>query len=165
MHIPSGQILQRAPTLIFRFNPHRPAQVGRQTRVRANAGLNARFFIAADDKVICPKRLTLPPARVQIQNRRSFGPKVTIARENPVAIAPRLDGIVLEETPDGGGTHGAWPDEVHPAGDIGGGLPTQGLLRLRHQLTRRRFEPGVLEGGKSQACDRDPAYHRVRNRH
>jgi hypothetical protein len=70
--------------------------------------LDARFFVTTEDKVVGPKRLALPEAGIQIQNRRGFGPKVNIAWKNPVAIAPRLDGIALQEAPDGRGTHGAW---------------------------------------------------------
>lgn len=131
----------------------------------ANPGLNARFVIATDDKVVRPKGLTWPPARIQIQHRGGFGPKGAIARENPVAIAPRLDGITLENTPDGGGTQGARQDEVDAAGDVGCGLPAQGLIRLRYQLTRGRLERGVRKGGTSRACDHGPAGHRVKNRH
>jgi hypothetical protein len=36
---------------------------------------------------------------------------------------------------------------------------------LRHQLARGGLNRGVLEGGKSRACVRGPAYHQAKNRH
>jgi hypothetical protein len=95
-----------------------------------DAGLDTRLFVATDPKIIGAKRLAVPEAGVQIQHRRGLGAKARSARENPVTIPPRLDGVALQRTPDGRSAHRARPDIVDPTGDISRGLPTQRLVRL-----------------------------------
>jgi len=164
-NIPGRQILHGATTLIFRFDAQGLARWRRHARVAADAGLDTCFFVATDDKIMVPKRLALPDTRVHIQDRGGFGTKVGIARENPVAIAPGLESVAAQNASDAPGTDRSVDHLVDATGDISGGLPTQGLMRLRYQLARGGLDRGVLEGGKSRACVRDPAYHQAKNRH
>ncbi len=164
-NIPGRQILYGATALLFRFDAPGLARGRRHARVAADAGLDTCFFVATADKIIVPKRLALPETRGQIQDRGGFGTKVGIARENPGAIAPGLDNVAAQNAPDATGTDRAMEPVVDATGAIRGGLPTQRLRRLRHQLARGGLDRGVLEGGKSRACVRGPAYHQAKNRH
>ena len=110
-------------------------------------GLDTCFFVATDDKIIVPKRLALPETRIQIQDRGGLGTKGGIAWENPVAIAPGLESVAAQHAPDATGTDRAVDHLVDAPGDISGGLPTQGLMRVRHQLARGGLDRSVLEGG------------------
>jgi hypothetical protein len=95
-----------------------------------DTGLDTRLFVATDHEIVGAKRLAVPEAGVQIQNRSGLGAKAGSARENPITLPPRLDSVALQRPPDGRLAHRALQGFVDPTGDISRGLPTQRLIRL-----------------------------------
>jgi hypothetical protein len=75
--LPGGHILQGAPASVCRFHADRLTRPGRQAGVAADASVDARFFIAPDDKIMGPKELALPEAGVPIHNLAALGSKWT----------------------------------------------------------------------------------------
>src|SRR5713101_5184292 len=87
--IPGRQILQGAPAFVFRFDAHGLTRPWCQARMTTDTGLDTRLFVATDHEIVGAKRLAVPEAGVQIQNRSGLGAKAGSARENPVTIPPR----------------------------------------------------------------------------
>ena len=56
------------------------------------AGLDAGLLIGAEDVVLRPQGLALPPARIEVQNRAGFVNAMGITRKNP--DSPGLSGKV-----------------------------------------------------------------------
>ena len=56
------------------------------------AGLDAGLLIGAEDVVLRPQGLALPPARIEVQNRARLVHEVGITRKNP--DSPGLSGKV-----------------------------------------------------------------------
>ncbi|OFW26095.1 MAG: hypothetical protein A3H97_14110 [Acidobacteria bacterium RIFCSPLOWO2_02_FULL_65_29] len=74
---------------------------GRQRRMSATAGLNARFFVGRQDVVVRRHRFALAEAGIQIEDGTRCRCKVGVAREQPTAMAPRPDRIGGEPAPHG----------------------------------------------------------------
>lgn len=65
------------------------------------AGLDAGLFIGGDDPFIVPEPLILPHPLAQIENPTGFHGKGRVAREDPAAVAPRSDRVLMEPAPEG----------------------------------------------------------------
>src|SRR5512133_2737547 len=99
--IPGGEILQRTATSILVLHPTWSARGGGQAGVTTNPGLDARLLVGADDVVLEAETQALPQPRVEIQDHSRLLGEPRITREDPMLIAPRLDRIAIQDTPDG----------------------------------------------------------------
>jgi hypothetical protein len=79
--VESGEILQRASSLVFMFHSHGTSPPCRQSCMTSDAGLDARLLIRTDDVVLATERFALPRASVKVQD--TFG----LFRELRVALA------------------------------------------------------------------------------
>ena len=61
----------------------------------AAAGLNAGLFIGGDDEFVVLQRAALPLAGVQIQYAPGLGGEIRIAREDPTAVIPRANSVLM----------------------------------------------------------------------
>ena len=68
MHIPGGEVDQRARALILMLYAHRLPRARRFARVDARPRLNAGLLIRTDHVVVRAERCSLPQAMVQIQH-------------------------------------------------------------------------------------------------
>ena len=90
-----------APPRSYSASTRRQPTRGRpEGRVTANAGLDARFLVGADDPVERVEPLPLPVALVQVQDDGGLLEEVGGAREDPVFVLPGLDGVLVEDSPD-----------------------------------------------------------------
>ena len=89
--------------------------------MQAKTGLNAGLFIGRNNIIIGPQRLVVPESLIKIQHALRLDFKVRVARENPTAVLPRPDGVLIQPTPDGSAA-----DAGHqtPAGDFLNQIPT-----------------------------------------
>lgn len=69
--------------------------------MQTNARLNARLLVGRNHEVIVCQELALPEPLIEIQYPFCFGLKVGIAREDPTAMLPGANGILIEPSPDG----------------------------------------------------------------
>ena len=102
----------------------------------STASLDAGFLIGRQHQLVVFERLTVPHSFIEIQDASRFLEKVGITREDPRAVSPRADGILVEPSP-----HGAVADCGHQAGltglssQIGNAPARQGNLTGAGQLT------------------------------
>ncbi len=66
----------------------------------ADTGLNAGFFRRRDDPVERIDSFPLPVSLVQIQDNGGLLEEAGGAREDPVFALPRLNGVLVEDSPD-----------------------------------------------------------------
>lgn len=99
MNIHGRQIGDGSPPLILVFDLHGLAGLGWLAGMDASAGLDAGLFIGGKHKFIRLQGLALPGPRIEVQQSSGFGGEVRIAREDPTAVKPRSDGILMEPAP------------------------------------------------------------------
>src|SRR3990172_11274096 len=98
--IPGGQVRPSAAAPIFMFDLHGQAGLRGQGRMPARTGLDAGLLVRRQNKLVLPKRSSLPPAFVQVQDAPCLFGELGVPGENPAAVLPRPDGILMEPTPD-----------------------------------------------------------------
>src|SRR5439155_2766591 len=156
--VPGGQILQGTTALIFVFGIGRSFRRGRQGRMAPAAGLDAGLLIGAEDVVLRPQGLALPPARIEVQNRAGFVNEVGITRKNPVLVPPRFDSIRIEHPPHRTATDRRAQHGADPGSDVGQRLSAQRWLGFCHQFTGDRLDQCVVQRGKNPPCVPGLAY-------
>src|SRR5579875_2727090 len=100
VHVPGGEVLERAAPLVLELDSHVPARGGREGRVTTGSGLDGGLLVGRDDVVVVPKGLALPLPCVQVEDAARLGLKVGVAREDPRTPPPRLDRVFAEPAPD-----------------------------------------------------------------
>ena len=62
-------------------------------------GLNAGFFVSTDNELIFFERFAVPNPLIEVQNSSGLGDKIWVSRENPAAMLPRLDCVLMQPPP------------------------------------------------------------------
>ena len=101
MHVERRQVGPSAPAGVLMLDPRDPAWSRRRRGVRAASGLDAGFLVGGDDELVGVQRSPLPLASVEVEDPSRFGRKLRVAREEPAAMAPGPDGIVVKPPPNG----------------------------------------------------------------
>ena len=78
---------------------HRATRAAGASGVFAAPGLNAGFLVGGDHELIIFQRLTFPMAGIQIEYATGFVGKVGIAREDPTAVIPGSNGVLMQPAP------------------------------------------------------------------
>jgi len=86
---------------------HRATRAAGASGMFASPGLNAGFFVRGDHELIILQRLPFPCASIQIENAAGFVGKVGIAREDPTAVIPGPNGILMQPAPQGAAADGS----------------------------------------------------------
>ena len=90
----------------------------------------------------------MPSAHIEVQHRPGLLGEMGVTRKDPVLVAPRFDGIRLQNTPHRAPTDRFAQRCAGPCGDVGQGLSTQRLLGFRDQFTGDRLDQRVIQRGK-----------------
>lgn len=151
-HVAGGHVGQRPTALVFGLHPSVLMGMGRRPRGQPPAGLDAGLFVRADHVLVLSQRLPFPEALIQIQDTSRFLCEAGVARKNPAAMRPRLDGVGMEPAPyrrttDGG--HNATPNRL--AGDVPMTETGQRQVALARQFARQRFNLHHDLRGKNRA--------------
>ena len=172
-NVPGRQILQRSAALVFAFDPCSPARPRRQRRMDANAGLNARLLVRADDTVRVFQGFSVPMSRVQVKDRPGLFQELWVSRKDPILVLPGLDGILVQGPPYRAAADRLPQCFLRPRREIVQGLPTDRLTRFRDSLTSQGLDAvRDPEGEKSalrprpapSSSEKFPAAHRFRQR-
>ena len=106
----------------------------------SRTGLNTCLFIRRQNKLIVPKRFSLPDSFVEIENPSGFYCKLWIARKYPAPMLPRTDGVFMEPTPDGAvADRGHEPGTASFVGHIGNAPSRKREITCAWQLARDGF--------------------------
>jgi hypothetical protein len=74
----------------------------------AQACLDTGLLVGGDHELVVTQALPLPAAGVQVQDASGLGLKLGITREDPAAVLPGPDGVLVQPAP-----HGAVADARH----------------------------------------------------
>jgi hypothetical protein len=67
----------------------------------SDPGLNAGFFVGAEDEVVGREGLSFPLVRVEVEHAAGLFGEAGVAGENPGAVLPGPDGVFMEPAPYG----------------------------------------------------------------
>src|SRR5881397_3711429 len=95
-YVESGQIRPGAHPSILVFDLHRPSWLGRKGRMDAGAGLDAGLLIGGDHELILLEPPPLPDALIEVEDPPGLDSEIRVARENPAAVLPRPNGILVQ---------------------------------------------------------------------
>jgi hypothetical protein len=98
-YVPSGQVGPGATPFVLKFNAETSVRARLLRGVATLSSLDAGFFVGAENAVVRAQRLALPESLVEVQNAPRFGFEVRVARKDPTAITPGLDGVFGEPAP------------------------------------------------------------------
>ena len=156
--IQGRQIGPGATTLVFVFHEDGKIWFGGQRRMLAATCLDTGFLIGGDDEFVFLQRLAFPDAFIEVEDASRLGSEVGIAREDPTAVIPGPNGVLVQPSPDG--ASGNTRDQAGLAnltGDVGS-IPVRQRnvmsdrqlagerLYLHHQLWGKMLAGGQIEG-------------------
>ena len=100
--VPGRQVAQSPASLVFVLDALTTldAGLGGQRCVLAGSGLDRGFLVAAHDVIAGLQQFAFPSAGVEVEVPAGLLGEVGVAREDPGAVLPRLDRILLEPAPD-----------------------------------------------------------------
>ena len=93
VHVPGGQVGQRAAAVVLVLDAHRPAGAGGCGGVLADAGLDGGLLVGGDDELVGPQRRVVEAAGVEVEHPGRLGSEVGVAGEDPGPVLPGLDRI------------------------------------------------------------------------
>ena len=162
MDIAGGEVGLGGEGFVFVLDVGGLAGFGGRCGMPALTRLDGGFLVGRDDAIGLVQGSTQPSAVIEVEDATGLVGEVGVAREDPAAVLPRADGVVMQQAPDGGfadagsdaaGAGGA--DEIveAPAGQgqvvPGGGLPSQGA-HLHDE-----FRGGEARGVRGAGVPRD----------
>lgn len=101
VNIPGGKVVHRAFTRVLMLDAHRPSWSRRRRGVCAKPALDTGFLIGTNDELVFREGFTTPTSLVEVENGSCLGFEVRVAREHPATMAPGLNGVLTQPTPDG----------------------------------------------------------------
>jgi hypothetical protein len=99
MHVQCRKIRPGTATLILVFNPHRRPRLRWERAMPAATGLNAGLFVGRQNELIFFEPMTVPNPLVQVENTSRLFRKAWISREDPTAMLPRPNCILVQPPP------------------------------------------------------------------
>ena len=152
MHVPSGEVGQRTTPLVFMFDPRRLARPSRPRGMGPYPRLDAGLLVSTQDIFVRTQRVPVPLAVVEVQNPVGLRLEVRIAGEDPGAMIPGAQGVLLQPTPHRTPTDlGHDPSRHDFASDLGGTEAGQRDTAVSWQLARQRLHPHDHLRGENRA--------------
>jgi len=152
MNIKGRYVGPSAAPRVFMFHFHRQTRPDRIGGMTTAACLNAGFLVGRQNKLIIPKDMPIPYPFIEIKDSPGFLSKLRITGENPGAIPPRTNGILMKPSPDGAVTdRGCKSRSSNLSAQIGNTPSRKRYLMNRGQFTGQRFNLNDdLRGEKSR---------------
>jgi hypothetical protein len=148
VHVPGGQVGQRAAAVVVVLDPHRAGFPWRQGGVAAAPGLDGGLFIGADHIVAGAQRPAVPGPGVQVQHRGGPGREGRVADGYPGPVLPGLEGVAGQPPADGGGRDRDAAAGGHFAGQVRAAPPRQRHPGLGRQRAGQRDDFGPVRSGE-----------------
>lgn len=99
MHIPGGEIGQRANSRIFVLDTEWTPGSRSQGLMFAPSGLDAGLLVGGEYIITRPQCGAMPPALVEIENATGLASELPIAWEDPGTVSPGAQRILAEPAP------------------------------------------------------------------
>ena len=100
VHVPGGEVAQRAATVIVMLDTLGTAWSGSGGLVGALPGLDLCLLVRADHVLAGVQQPALPAPLIQIENRAGTLQEPRVAREHPGAVLPRFQGVLSQPARD-----------------------------------------------------------------
>src|SRR5215831_657629 len=97
--VQTGDVGPGSAAKVFVLHLHGTTRPACASGVFAAAGLNAGFLVRRNHEFIIFQRFVFPYAGIQIENAAGFAGKVGIAWEDPTAVIPGPNGILVQPAP------------------------------------------------------------------
>ena len=95
-----SQVGERTAPLVLVLDERGPFRPGRNRRVEALAGLDRGLLVGAEHVLAWAERLAVEDASVEVEHDARLLGKERVAREDPAAIAPGPDRVLVQPAPD-----------------------------------------------------------------
>ena len=159
MHIQCCQISPSAAARVFMFHLHRDAGLRGEGSMPTAACLDAGFFVGGEDEFTVFQGMPQPHSLIQVEDTPRFFGEMGVSRENPAAMLPRADGVLMEPAPDGGPADaGDQPGLAHLGGQIGAAPSRDGQSEGGGQLTGQGFNLDHYLWGEKTGGDPAESY-------
>jgi hypothetical protein len=106
--IQAGDVGPSPATKVFVLNLHRATRAAGARRVFAPPGLHAGFLVRRDHELVILQRTAFPGTAVKIENATGFIRKVGIAWEDPTAVVPGANGVLMQPAPQRAAADGSY---------------------------------------------------------
>jgi len=138
------------------LHPCRQAGLWGQRRMLAAAGLNAGLFVGGDHEFIVPEGFAVPAPLIEIEDATRLAGEVGVAREDPTAVVPRANGVLVEPAPNGASRNAG--DEARLTsllGNVGSTPPRKGEVMGGRQFTGEGLDLNDQFWGGMSGADPD----------
>ena len=162
MDIKGRYVGPSAASGVFMFHFHWRTRLDRIGGMKTAASLDAGFLIGRQNKLIIPKGMPIPYPFIKIQDSPGFLGKLRITGENPGAIPPRTNGILMKPSPDGAVTDcGCESRSSNLPAQIGNTPFRKRYLMDRGQFTSQRLNLNDDFRGKKSGGVPDGVFHQA----
>ena len=97
--IETGDVSPGPASKVFVFHLHRATRASCASGMFAPPGLDAGFLVCRDHEFIGLQRFVFPGAGIQVENAAGFIRKVGIAGEDPAAVIPGANRVLMQPPP------------------------------------------------------------------
>jgi hypothetical protein len=101
MNVESGHIRPGSAATVLMFDAHRAFRRDGQCGMLAAPGLDAGLLVSGNDKFIVFQGFILPGALIQVQDSVRFDGEGGVPGEDPTAVVPGANGVIMEPPPNG----------------------------------------------------------------
>ena len=161
MNVQSGEVGPGTATFIFMLDPHRSPRRGRAGRMIAPPSLDAGLLIGRDHKFITLEGFPSQDG-VEVQNPAGLDGKRWVAGENPAAVLPRANGILMQPAPHGVSQHAPPSRFGGPAGQFRQSPARKGTPCVAGSSQARALTCTTSSGGKNPGTPRAGAFFQTR---
>ena len=97
--IETGDVSPGAAAEVFVLDLHRATRAARASGMFTPPGLDAGFLVCRDHELVILQRLAFPVAGIEVENAAGFLRKVRIAGEDPAAVIPGANRVLMQPPP------------------------------------------------------------------
>jgi hypothetical protein len=152
VNIPGGKIGQCALSCVFGLHTARLMRQRTDANGFSVSCLNTGLFVSTDHIVIWPQEGSCEHTEIQIQDALCLFCEERVSGKEPATMVPRLDGIIVQITPDGLDTYGKHEATGHGlVGDIGMTETGKGKSQFTGEFAGQRLDLHNALGGKKSA--------------
>jgi len=108
VNIECGDISPCPASFVLVFHLRGRARLSGISRMSPSTSLHTGLLIGTQNKLILFHWLTVQNPVIEVENTSGFSPKTGISGENPAAVGPWFDGILIEPAPHGATADGSY---------------------------------------------------------
>jgi len=156
MYIPCRQISPSSATIVTMLDSHGTPRLSRLSGMHSSPGLNAGFLVRRQHELISLQCLSIPHPLVKVQHPTGLGLKLRVPREDPTAVLPWFDRVLVQPAPDRASADRGYQSRVSGAiGQLRRTPTSKRYALLTRQFTGQCFDGHDRVRGKKTLADQD----------